>query len=159
VTTLVTRRHGSKTSGLLLATAAGLAFGLSDISIKALAERTLGDPAAVISPWLATALIGSVGAFYASARSMRIGEGMAVITVTAVAANVSTIAGGIVVFGEPLGGSVMGPAAHVGAFLLVVAGAALVPGPLRASEAGARVQGERAPRPAARADARAAETV
>jgi multidrug transporter EmrE-like cation transporter len=159
VTALVTRRHGSKTSGLLLATAAGLAFGLSDISIKALAERTLGDPLAVVSPWLATALIASVGAFYASARSMQIGEGMAVITATAVAANVSTIAGGIVVFGEPLGGGVLGPAARVGAFVLVVAGAALVPGPLRAAEAGARVEHERESRPAAGAGARAAGAV
>jgi drug/metabolite transporter (DMT)-like permease len=71
VTALVTRRHGSKTSGLLLGIAAGLAFGLSDISIKALAERSLGDPSAVVSPWLATALIASVGAFYASVRACR----------------------------------------------------------------------------------------
>src|SRR5829696_5131819 len=55
---------GATTAGLLLATAAGLAFGLSDVSIKALAEQTLGQPLAVISPWTATALIASVGAFY-----------------------------------------------------------------------------------------------
>src|SRR5215207_6929229 len=75
VTAHETRSHGSKTAGLLLATAAGLAFGLSDVSIKALAEQTLSDPLALISPWTGTALIASVGAFYASARSLQIGEG------------------------------------------------------------------------------------
>jgi hypothetical protein len=155
VTAHETVMHGSKTSGLLLATAAGLAFGLSDISIKALAEEAFDDPLAVISPWMATALIASVGAFYASARSLQIGEGMAVITATTAAANVSTICGGIVVFGEPLGGSVVEAAARVCAFLLVVAGAALMPGPLRAAEAGAQEEREAARRPAARGHARA----
>jgi hypothetical protein len=146
VTAHETRVHGSKTSGLLLAAAAGLAFGLSDVSIKALAEHTLGNPLAILSPWTATALIASVGAFYASARSLQIGEGMAVITATTAAANMSTIAGGIVVFGEPLGGSVLGAAVRVGAFLLVVAGAALMPGPVRAAEAGAREERQESPR-------------
>jgi len=144
VTALETRPHGSTTAGLLLATAAGLAFGLSDVSIKALAEQTVGQPLAVISPWTATALIASVGAFYASARSLQIGEGMAVITATTAAANISTIAGGIIVFGEPLGGSAMQAVARAAAFLLVVAGAALMPGPVRAAEAGAREEREQA---------------
>jgi multidrug transporter EmrE-like cation transporter len=144
VTAHETRPHGSTTAGLLLATAAGLAFGLSDVSIKALAEQTVGQPLAVISPWTATALIASVGAFYASARSLQIGEGMAVITATTAAANISTIAGGIIVFGEPLGGSAMQAVARAAAFLLVVAGAALMPGPVRAAEAGAREEREQA---------------
>ena len=130
-------RH-SRVAGLLLATAAGLAFGLSDVSIKALAEATIGDPLAVISPWAATALVASVGAFFASARSLQIGEGIAVITATTAAANISTIAGGILVFGEPIGSSALEAAIRVLAFLLVVGGAALMPGPVRAAEAGAR---------------------
>ena len=146
VTAHETHAHGSKTAGLLLATAAGLAFGLSDVSIKALAEQTLGDPLTLISPWTATALIASVGAFYASARSLQIGEGMAVITATTAAANMSTIAGGIIVFGEPLGGSVLEAVLRAAAFLLVVAGAALMPGPVRAAEAGAREERTEAPR-------------
>jgi hypothetical protein len=146
VTAHETRTHGSKTAGILLATAAGLAFGLSDISIKALAEETLSDPLALISPWTATALIASVGAFYASARSLQIGEGMAVITATTAAANISTIAGGIIVFGEPLGGGVPEAVVRIGAFMLVVAGAALMPGPVRAAEAGAREERKEAPR-------------
>ena len=90
---------------LLLAIAAGLTFGLSDVSIKALAERSFGDPFGPSSArgWRPRWSRRS-GAFYASARSLQIGEGMAVITATTAAANVLTIVGGIVVFGEPLGG-------------------------------------------------------
>jgi drug/metabolite transporter (DMT)-like permease len=146
VTAHTMHAHRSKVAGLLLAVAAGLAFGLSDVSIKALAQETMGDPLAVVSPWAATALVASVGAFFASARSLQIGEGMAVITATAAAANISTIAGGIVVFGEPLGAGPVESTTRLFAFLLVVCGAALVPGPLRAAEAGAREERREAAR-------------
>ena len=148
VTAHETHAGGSRTAGVLLAVAAGLAFGLSDISIKALAEDALDDLLTLISPWAATALIASLGAFYASARSLQIGEGMAVITATTAAANISTIAGGIVVFGESLGANGPQIGLRIAAFLLVVAGAALMPGPVRAAEAGAEEEREEAPRPA-----------
>ncbi len=71
---------------------------------------------------------------------------MAVITSTTSAANISTIAGGIISFGEPLGGSVPEAVVRTGAFMLVVAGAALMPGPVRAAEVGAREERKQAPR-------------
>jgi multidrug transporter EmrE-like cation transporter len=132
-----TTRGGSRWAGILLGTAAGIAFGVSDVSIKALAEDVIGDALAIVSPWTVTALIASLGAFYASARSLQIGEGIAVITATTSAANLSTIAGGIIVFGERLGDDALETALRVSAFVLVVAGAALMPGPMRAAEAGA----------------------
>ena len=52
----------------------------------------------------------------------------------------------VIVFGEPLGGSVLEAAVRAGAFLLVIAGAALMPGPVRAAEAGAREERKDAPR-------------
>jgi hypothetical protein len=126
-------RHG----GILLAIAAGAAFAVSDVSIKALAEDVLAAPSALVSPWTATALIAAVGAFFASARSLQIGEAVPVITATSVAANLGTILGGIVVFGETLGDTTLESILRAAAFGLVVAGAALVPGPTRAAEAGA----------------------
>ena len=51
------------------------------------------------------AIAGSVGAFYASARSLQDGEAVAVIAITGTAANISGIAGGILVFGDPLPGT------------------------------------------------------
>src|SRR3954447_4866114 len=132
-----TTSGGSKWAGILLGTAAGIAFGVSDVSIKALAENVVADPLAIVSPWAVTALIASLGAFYASARSLQIGEGIAVITATTSAANLSTIAGGIIVFGERLGDGWLQASLRLSAFVLVVAGSALMPGPMRAAEAGA----------------------
>src|SRR5918911_789842 len=60
-----TTRAGSRWAGILLGAAAGISFGVSDVSIKALAEDVIGDPLAIVSPWAATALIASMGAFYA----------------------------------------------------------------------------------------------
>jgi hypothetical protein len=128
-------RLSSRGAGVLLGAAAGLAFGVSDVSIKALAEATIGDASSLLSPWTATAVLASIAAFYASARSLQIGEGLAVITATSAAANLVAIAGGILVFGEHLGNGVGQIALRTIAFLLVIAGAALVPGPLRAAEA------------------------
>jgi hypothetical protein len=137
VTAHSTSHTPHRLAGVLLGTAAGVAFAVSDVSIKALAEDVVSDPSAIISPWTATALIASVGAFFASARSLQIGDGVAVITATSVAANLATIVGGIVVYGESLGDGTLERILRAAAFGLVVAGAALVPGPTRAAEAGA----------------------
>ncbi len=45
----------------------------------------------------------AVCSFFASARSLQIGNGVAVIAVTSVAANLSSIVAGLVVFGDQLG--------------------------------------------------------
>jgi multidrug transporter EmrE-like cation transporter len=154
-----TSRGGSKWAGILLGTAAGIAFGVSDVSIKALAEDVVADPLAILSPWAVTALIASLGAFYASARSLQIGEGIAVITATTSAANLSTIAGGIIVFGERLGDDWLEVALRISAFVLVVAGAALMPGPMRAAEAGAEEERDEQTAPPHGAGAREPATV
>ena len=61
--------------GLLLGTAAGALFGVSDIGIKFLADDIASGVLELISPWTVTALIASVVAFYASARGLQIGPG------------------------------------------------------------------------------------
>jgi hypothetical protein len=78
-------------------------------------------------------LVSFVFSFYASARSLQIGLAIEVIAITSVAANLSAILGGILVFGEPIGSGAVGISARVLAFCLVIAGAALVPSPLRAT--------------------------
>ena len=78
------------------------------------------------------ALAAGVGAFFASARSLQIGEGVAVIAVTAIASNASSIPAGIVVFGDPLGEGAASIALRSLAFVLVVVAATLIPGPRRA---------------------------
>jgi drug/metabolite transporter (DMT)-like permease len=124
--------------GVLLGTAAGMLFGVSDVAIKALtgsvgAEGAMG----VVSPWLLTALVASVIAFYASARGLQKGEAVPVITLTSAAANVSAISGGIIVFGDPMPSDPVGIAVQSLAFVMVIAAAALTPAPLRAARAAA----------------------
>jgi drug/metabolite transporter (DMT)-like permease len=87
----------------------------------------------LLSPWALTALIAGVISFYASARSLQIGEAVEVIALTSVAANLAAIIGGIIVFHDPIGSGAPAIAGRVLAFCLAIAGAALMPAPMRAS--------------------------
>jgi len=122
--------------GVMLGTAAGLLFGVSDVAIKAL-TTSVGDLglAGILSPWLVTCVAASVIGFYASARGLQKGEAVPVITLTSAAANVSAISGGILVFGDPMPGDPLGIVLQTSAFVLVVVAAALTPAPLRAARA------------------------
>jgi hypothetical protein len=119
--------------GLELGAAAGILFGVSDVAIKALAGTVPSDVLTVFGPWTLVALVASVGAFYASARALQLAEGVSVIAVTTVAANVSAILGGIIVFGDPLGNDALAIVLRSAAFALVIAAAALTPAPVRAA--------------------------
>lgn len=118
-------------TSLLLATAAGVLFGVSDVAIKYLTHAE-GPLLGLVSPWTLTALASFVISFYACARSLQIGLAIEVIAITSVAANLAAILGGILVFGEPIGAGPLGITSRLLAFCLVIAGAALVPAPLRA---------------------------
>jgi drug/metabolite transporter (DMT)-like permease len=119
--------------GLMLGAAAGILFGVSDISIKALTGTVPGDFLSIVSPWTAVALAASVAAFYASARGLQVGEGLSVIALTSVSANLSAILGGILVFGDPMGGDAFEVVARGMAFAMVIAATALTPAPMRAA--------------------------
>jgi drug/metabolite transporter (DMT)-like permease len=122
--------------GVMLGTAAGILFGVSDVAIKAL-TTSVGDTGflGLLSPWLATCVIASVIAFYASARGLQKGEAVPVITLTSAAANISAISGGILVFGDPMPSDPLGVVIQSFAFVLVIGAAALTPAPLRAARA------------------------
>ncbi|HEV2982618.1 MAG TPA: hypothetical protein VGX51_14410 [Solirubrobacteraceae bacterium] len=123
--------------GIMLGAAAGILFGVSDTAIKALTGITgaHGLMALLLSPWLAVALVASVVAFYASAKGLQDGEAVPVIAVTGTAANIAGIAGGIIVFGDPMAGGALGVTLQAFAFVLVVVASALMPAPLRAAPA------------------------
>jgi drug/metabolite transporter (DMT)-like permease len=122
--------------GLILGAVAGALFGISDIAIKFLVDDTASGVLELISPWTAAALIASVVAFYASARGLQIGPGVEVIALTSVAANLVAIVGGILVFRDPIGTGTVEIVGRMLAFCLVIAGAALIPGPVRAAGSG-----------------------
>ena len=128
------RRHlGPRAEGRLLGAAAGALFGVSAVAIKYITDATPGPLLGWVSPWTLTAMIAGVIAFYASARSLQIGDGVEVIALTSVAANLAAILGGMIVFHDPIGSGPAGITARFLAFCLVIAGAALMPGPMRAT--------------------------
>jgi drug/metabolite transporter (DMT)-like permease len=121
--------------GVLLGIAAGLGFGISDVAIKALSGDLDSGPIGLLSPWSVVVVTAAVFSFYASARSLQIGDGVAVIAVTSVAANLSTIVAGLAVFGDRLGNDPLVIVVRLAAFALILVGAALIPAPVRAGEA------------------------
>jgi drug/metabolite transporter (DMT)-like permease len=121
--------------GVMLAAAAGILFGVCNVAVKALTglvghEGVLG----LASPWLIVAAAGSAMAFYASAKSLQDGEAVEVIAITGTAANIACIAGGIIVFGDPMPGTVLGVCIQAFAFLLVIVASALTPAPVRSAQ-------------------------
>jgi drug/metabolite transporter (DMT)-like permease len=119
--------------GLILGAASGALFGVSDIALKFLTHAVQGGVLELVSPWTFAALAASVVAFYASARGLQIGPGVEVIALTAVAANLTAILGGILVFRDSIGVGVVGISGRMIAFVLVIAGTALIPAPHRAA--------------------------
>lgn len=132
------RRAGAPAEhhGVMLAAASGILFGVCNVAVKALSGM-VGDAGllGLASPWLLVAAAGSATAFYASARSLQDGEAVGVIAITGTAANISCIAGGIVVFGDPLPGDAVGMVLQALAFVMVIVASALTPAPVRSASA------------------------
>jgi multidrug transporter EmrE-like cation transporter len=133
---LVARFAGvSRRGGALLGAAAGLMWGASDVSIKALSGRLDDGAVAVLAHPLALfILVASLVGMAVSARSLQVGDAVPVIAVTSAAANVITIAAGPIVFGEPLPQEPLALIVRLAAFVLVITAAALTPPPVRAAE-------------------------
>ena len=121
--------------GVLLGIAAGLGFGIADVAIKALSDDLESGLIGFVSPWSLMIITAAVFSFFASARSLQIGEGVAVIAVTSVAANLTAIIAGLAVFGDQLGDNALVIGVRLAAFALILAGSAMIPAPLRAGEA------------------------
>jgi len=128
VTGLFSRRASA------LAVAAGLEWAASDTSIKALSGHldALGA-GVVLQPLALVIFLASMVGLLISARSLQLGDAVPMIALTSAAANLTTIAAGPVVFGEPLPAGQAALVVRVLAFALVVVAAALTPLPVRAS--------------------------
>ena len=121
--------------GIPLALSAGLLWGASDVSIKALSDHLDADGALVLlHPLALTILSLSLIGLAVSARSLQVGRAVPVIAVTSAAANVCTIASGPIVFGEPLPDEPAALALRIAAFILVIVAAALTPPPMAEPE-------------------------
>jgi drug/metabolite transporter (DMT)-like permease len=133
-TALVAASRGGPRDASLLACSAGLIWGASDVSIKALSGRLedLG-PGVLVHPLALVILVLSLVGLLVSARSLQLGDAVPVIAVTSATANVLTIASGPIVFGEPLPDDPLALSLRLLAFALVIAAAALTPPPVRAA--------------------------
>ena len=79
---------------MLLGLTAGLAVGISDVAINGALGGPRQRPIGLLSPWTTVIVTAAVFSFCASARGLQISDGVAVIAVTSVAANLSTILAG-----------------------------------------------------------------
>jgi drug/metabolite transporter (DMT)-like permease len=122
-------------SGPALGVAAGLLWGASDVSIKALSDHLDRGIGVLAHPLALVILALSLAGLLVSARSLQLGPAVPVIAVTSAAANVWTIASGVVVFGEPLPDDPLGLTLRIAAFVLVIGAAAMTPPPVRAAQA------------------------
>jgi drug/metabolite transporter (DMT)-like permease len=104
-----------------LGAAGGLLYGAADLAIKALTivHREHGLAGALTSPWAAIAIAASCGAFFAFQRGLQTGRPVSVIALMTAATNLASIAGGFVVFGDPLGSTPLLAALHLTAFGLI----------------------------------------
>jgi multidrug transporter EmrE-like cation transporter len=119
----------------LLAASAGLIWGASDVSIKALSKHTDQGLAVLVHPLALVILVASLVGLAISARSLQVGKAVPVIAVTSAAANIATIASGPIVFGEPLPDDPGALTLRLLAFGLVIAAASMTPPPMAEPDA------------------------
>jgi hypothetical protein len=114
----------------ILAVSAGLLWAASDTSIKALSSH-LGSLGVGVAghPLALVILVASLIGLLVSARSLQLGEAVPVIAITSAAANLTTIAAGPIVFGEPLPSGHLQLAVRMLAFAFVIVAAAMTPPP------------------------------
>lgn len=113
--------------GVLVGAAAGAVYGLSDVAVKAVIGVVEAGGLTAAAPWLAIAVAGGLSAQVLAVRGLQEGDAVPVIVLTGVAVNITNIAGGLLVFGDPVAHQPLAVAAQSIAFTLVVLGAALLP--------------------------------
>jgi multidrug transporter EmrE-like cation transporter len=120
-------RVAARFDWLLLAAAAGLLLGVANVALKTLAETVPASPESIASPLTLVAILGGIGTFLAFARSLQLGDAVAVIVVSSVTTTLAAIVGGVLVYGDPIGSDPVAVVARSTAFLAVIAAAALLP--------------------------------
>src|SRR3954454_6914417 len=120
--------------GPALAVSAGLLWGASDVSIKALSDHLDRGAFGWIHPLALVILGASLVGLAVSARSLQVGEAVSVIALTSACANLCTIVAGPAVFGERLLSDPFELAVRIVAFALVIGASAFTLPPLREGE-------------------------
>ncbi len=112
--------------GVLLAALAGTLIAFAGIAIKGL-FGVGGISIALVAPWIALIVVCGVLAQYATVAALQRGQAIETIGLIGLVANASQIAGGVLVFGDPLSADPLGVALQTTAFAMVCASALLLP--------------------------------
>jgi hypothetical protein len=112
--------------GLLLAALAGTLVALAGVAIKGLTGAD-GVALAVVLPWIVLTIVCGALAQYAAVAALQGGQAIETIGLMGLVANTSQIAGGILVFDDPLSGNPLGIALQATAFGMVCLSALLLP--------------------------------
>jgi drug/metabolite transporter (DMT)-like permease len=112
--------------GVLLAVLAGVLIAFAGVAIKGLFGAD-GVSIAVIAPWIALTVLCGALAQYATVAALQGGQAIETIGLLGLVANATQIAGGVLVFGDPLSDHPLGIALQTTAFAMVCASALLLP--------------------------------
>jgi drug/metabolite transporter (DMT)-like permease len=114
--------HGS----VLLAALAGTLFAIAGVAVKGLTGAG-SISFAVLAPWGLLILLAGLLAQYAAAAALQRGGAIETIGLMGLVANAAQIAGGVLVFGDPLSSHPLGLTLQVTAFAMVCSSALLMP--------------------------------
>jgi drug/metabolite transporter (DMT)-like permease len=118
--------------GALLAAIAGTLFALAGIAIKGLTG--IGDVSvAVLAPWILLIVLAGALAQYAAVAALQRGGAIETIGLMGLVANAAQIAGGVLVFGDPISTDPLGLSLQATAFAMVCFSALLMPAPKAAA--------------------------
>jgi hypothetical protein len=112
--------------GVLLAVLAGTLIAFAGIAIKGLFGAE-GVSIVVIVPWIALTVLCGALAQYTVVAALQGGQAIETIGLIGLIANATQIAGGVLVFGDPLSAHPLGVALQATAFAMVCASALLLP--------------------------------
>lgn len=112
--------------GVLLAVLAGTLIAFAGIAIKGLFGAD-GVSVAVIVPWIALTVVCGVLAQYTVVAALQGGQAIEAIGLIGLVANATQIAGGVLVFGDPLSAHPLGIVLQATAFAMVCTSALLLP--------------------------------
>jgi drug/metabolite transporter (DMT)-like permease len=112
--------------GVLLAALAGTLIAFAGIAIKGLFGAE-GVSVAVLAPWIGLTVLCGVLAQYAVVAALQGGQAIETIGLIGLVANATQIAGGVLVFGDPLSADPLGIALQASAFAMVCGSALLLP--------------------------------
>jgi drug/metabolite transporter (DMT)-like permease len=112
--------------GVLLAALAGTLIAFAGVAIKGLFG--VGEVSiAVLAPWIALTVVCGVMAQYAVVAALQGGQAIETIGLIGLVANATQIAGGVLVFGDPISADPLGIALQATAFAMVCGSVLLLP--------------------------------